>query len=191
MYKIAVLISGKGSTLDNLAFHCYHEDGIAKGLIDIVHVIADRQCQGLQVAEKWKIPHSVQPRESLLSHDVDLYVMGGLLSQIKVPEKWKGKILNIHPSLLPAYGGKGMYGLKVHEAVIANKEHLSGCTVHVVDDELDHGEIVEQIVQAVLPWDDAKSLQYAVGEMERKLYPRAILNYLHKIKMASPVLEDK
>ncbi len=85
--------------------------------------------------------------------------------------------MNIHPSLLPAYGGKGMYGLKVHEAVVKNKEQVTGCTVHVVDNELDHGPILAQIKQAVLPWDTPESLQHAVQNMEKMLYPRAILNY--------------
>jgi phosphoribosylglycinamide formyltransferase 1 len=189
MYNISVLVSGSGSTLDNLAYHCYDEDeGMVRGFINITQVVADRECKALEVADKWKIPAKLVERanydtdeewsENLLGGYVDLHVMGGFLSQIKVPERWKNKILNIHPSLLPAYGGKGMYGLKVHEAVIANKESLSGCTVHIVDDELDHGEIVEQVVQAVLPWDDAASLQFAVQKMEKRLYPRAVLNFL-------------
>lgn len=201
MYQITVLISGSGSTLDNLAFHCYDEmDGMIRGFVGIKQVVADRECEGLNVARRWGLPFVVVKRqdydsdeawsEALLNHDVDLHVMGGFLSQIKVPEKWNNKILNIHPSLLPAYGGKGMYGMKVHEAVINNKEKFSGCTVHIVDNELDHGEIVEQIVQAVLPWDDAPSLQHAVGEMEKRLYPRAILNFLRgkrldKVRLSS------
>lgn len=204
MYKICVLVSGAGSTLDNLAFHCYDEmEGMVRGFIDIVQVVADRECKALAVAEKWGIPAKVVERcdydtdeewsEAVLDGrgfidydsnseiempEINLHVMGGFLSKIVVPEKWKGKILNIHPSLLPKYGGKGMYGAKVHEAVINNKEKFSGCTVHLVDNELDHGEIVEQIVQAVLPWDDAKSLEKAVSAMEKRLYPRAILNFL-------------
>lgn len=189
MYKVSVLISGSGSTLDNLAFHCYDEyDGMVRGFIDIKRVVADRDCKGLEVAAKWNLPTCVIKQkdypdaatwsEALFDCDVDLHVMGGFLSQVVVPEKWKNKILNIHPSLLPAYGGKGMYGMHVHEAVIKNNEKFSGCTVHIVDDEIDHGEIVEQIVQGVLPWDDARSLQQAVSDMEKKLYPRAILNFL-------------
>jgi phosphoribosylglycinamide formyltransferase-1 len=201
MYKVSVLISGSGSTLDNLAFHCYNEDeGMVRGFIDIKRVVADRDCKGLEIAEKWNLPTAVIKKkdypnkaswsEALFDCDVNLHVMGGFLSQVVVPEKWKNKILNIHPSLLPAYGGKGMYGIHVHEAVIKNNEKFSGCTVHVVDDELDHGEIVEQIVQGVLPWDDVKSLQHAVTNMEKRLYPRAILNFLRgkrldKLKISS------
>lgn len=209
MYNISVLVSGSGSTLDNLAFHCYDEmDGMVRGFIDIKQVVADRDCKALEVADKWNLPVKLVERvdyesdeqwsEALLDSEglfdrkgasiapdfqIDLHVMGGFLSKIVVPEKWKNKILNIHPSLLPAYGGKGMYGIRVHESVIANKEQFSGCTVHVVDNEYDHGEIVEQIVQAVLPWDDAKSLQHAVQSMEKKLYPRAILNFIRNKRL--------
>jgi phosphoribosylglycinamide formyltransferase-1 len=189
MYKISVLVSGAGSTLDNLAFHCYDEyEGMIRGFIEIAQVVADRPCKAEEVAKKWNLPFTIAKRSdfpsqeewsnALLPNDVNLHVMGGFLSKIIVPERWKGKILNIHPSLLPAYGGKGMHGIKVHEAVIQNKEQFSGCTVHVVDNEYDHGEIVEQIKQAVLPWDNAESLQDAIQNMEKRLYPRAILNFL-------------
>lgn len=162
-------------------------------------VVADRECEARAVAEKWNLPFEVIKKfdhpdvtswsEALLDQEVDLHVMGGFLSLIEVPEKWANKILNIHPSLLPAYGGKGMYGDKVHEAVIANKEQFTGCTVHIVDNEYDHGEIVEQVRQGVLPWDTAASLKDAVQEMENRLYPRTILNFLrgkrlHKVKVS-------
>lgn len=200
MYKIQVLVSGKGSTLDNLAFHSYDSyEGMVYGFIEISRVVADRECEARAVAEKWNLPFEVIKKfdhpdvtswsEALLDQEVDLHVMGGFLSLIEVPEKWANKILNIHPSLLPAYGGKGMYGDKVHEAVIANKEQFTGCTVHIVDNEYDHGEIVEQVRQGVLPWDTAASLKDAVQEMENRLYPRTILNFLrgkrlHKVKVS-------
>jgi phosphoribosylglycinamide formyltransferase-1 len=188
MYQIAVLISGAGSTLDNLAHHCYDEyDGMLKGFVEITRVVADRECKGLEVAEKWGLPKvvikatdypdKVAWSEALFDAEVNLHVLGGFLSQVVVPLRWEGKIVNIHPSLLPAYGGKGMYGIKVHEAVIAAKEKVTGCTVHTVTDVYDDGMILGQIKQAVLPWDDAESLQQAVQKMEQKLYPRTILNF--------------
>lgn len=204
MFDLSVLVSGSGSTLDNLAHHCYDQDeGMVYGFLRITQVVADRECAALKVADKWNLPAKVVERidypsdeewsDSLLGNDgplflkdgthVDpsgdphLHVMAGFLSKIVVPEKWHNRIVNIHPSLLPAYGGKGMYGIKVHEAVIAAGENVSGCTVHVVDNELDHGPILAQIKQAVLLSDDAKSLQAAIQNMEKMLYPRAILNY--------------
>lgn len=201
MFNISVLVSGAGSTLDNLAFHCYDEmEGMIRGFVGINHVIADRPCKAEEVAAKWNLPFSIVKRADfesveewnnfLFPADSDLHVMGGFISRVVVPQRCKGKVLNIHPSLLPKYGGKGMYGIKVHEAVIANKEKLSGCTVHIVDDEYDHGEIVEQIVQAVLPWDDAASLQYAVQKMEKRLYPRAILNFLRGKRLNKVSISD-
>jgi phosphoribosylglycinamide formyltransferase 1 len=188
MFDLSVLVSGVGSTLDNLAFHCFDEnEGMTYGFLSIKRVVSDRDCKAIEVAEKWKLPWKIVRKkdfpdveswsEAILDGEYHLHIMGGFLSRIKVPERLKNRILNIHPSLLPAYGGQGMYGIKVHEAVIANEENFSGCTVHVVDDELDHGPIIAQIKQGVLLSDDARSLQYAIQNMEKLLYPRAILNY--------------
>jgi phosphoribosylglycinamide formyltransferase-1 len=194
MYKLNVLVSGTGSTLDNLAMHCYDErEGMLRGFVEIKRVVADRECEGRRVAQKWNLPFHVMRlkdyadrtswSESLLDIDVDLHVMGGFLSRICVPERWEESIVNIHPSLLPAYGGKGMYGSKVHEAVVANHEEFTGCSVHTVTNEVDEGTIIGQIKMAVLPWDTPQSLQHSVQDMERKLYPRTILNYLQKRKL--------
>lgn len=193
MYKISVLISGQGSTLDNLAFHCYDEyDGMIRGFVGISQVVADRECAGKQIAEKWGLlftvikqsnfPDTRSWSEALFNYDVDLHVMGGFLSRVVVPEHLKGRILNIHPSLLPAYGGQGMYGMKVHEAVVNNKEKITGCTVHVVDDEYDHGEIITREAVAVLQNETAADVQEHVQAREKLTYPRAILNYLRKQK---------
>ncbi len=189
MYKISVLISGSGSTLDNLAYHCFNsDDGMLYGFVEIVKVIADRDCKGLEIADYWDIPKEIikledyednsKWSEALFNVNVDLHVMGGFLSRVVVTENLKDKIVNIHPSLLPAYGGEGMYGIKVHEAVIAAGESVTGCTVHTVDNQIDQGMILGQIKQAVLESDTAKSLQHAVQAMEHNLYPRTILNYL-------------
>lgn len=194
MFNISVLVSGEGSTLDNLAHHCYDEnEGMIRGFVNISRVFADRDCPASKFADKWDLPFEIISRKdyeddaswskSILCEGVDLHIMGGFLSRVVVPEGLEGKILNIHPSLLPAYGGQGMYGSKIHESVIANGEKFTGVTVHVVDNEYDHGEIVEQIKLAVLPWDNPKSLEYAVQNMERLLYPRAILNFLRKQRL--------
>lgn len=188
MYTLSVLVSGAGSTLDNLAFHCRDEmEGMIRGFCDVTQVVADRECKALDVADRWGIPARICERidydsdeewsEHLLDFDGHLHVMGGFLSKIVVPAKWKNRVLNIHPSLLPAYGGKGMHGIKVHEAVVAAGETVTGCTVHVVDDEYDHGPILAQIKQAVLSRDTPEDVQQVVGKMEKLLYPRAILNY--------------
>lgn len=194
MFKISVLISGAGSTLDNLAYHCYDEmEGMIRGFVEIAQVVSDRECEGLRIAQKWNLPYTViRPKDypdreswskAVLGFDVDLHVMGGFLRRVVVPEHLKGKIVNIHPSLLPAYGGEGMYGIKVHEAVVNNKEKITGCTVHVVDDEYDHGEIITREAVAVLERDTPADVQEHVQARERLLYPRAILNYLRKQRL--------
>ena len=194
MYRIAVLVSGKGSTLDNLAFHSKDDfDGTIYGAIEISHVIADRECDARQVAEKWDLPFYVRDLDNLFEEKhgkVDLWVMGGFLSKVVVPDELYGKVVNIHPSFLPDYGGEGMHGMKVHEAVIAAQDQFTGVTVHLVDNEYDHGPLLERIKMAVLPWDTARSLQESVGAMEKKLYPRALLNYFKELKWADMRASD-
>lgn len=201
MYNISVMVSGAGSTLDSLAYHCYDEtDGIMNGMVSITSVLADRDCGALKIAEKWGIPKfvlkksdfDVCPRtpetfkyawsESLfeMAGDVDLFVQAGFLSLLHVTPEREGKILNIHPSLLPKYGGKGYYGRHVHEAVKASGDNVSGCTVHVVDNEYDHGTIIAQETVDVNSLETVEHLEASVKWAERMLYPRAILNFLQK-----------
>lgn len=183
MFEISVLVSGSGSTLDNLAFHCYDDvEGIMRGMVTITSVFADRNCGALEVAEGWGIPKFVLDTKSILKKagNVDLCVLAGFLSKIYVPPEMEGKILNIHPSLLPKYGGKGMYGRKVHQAVKESGDSITGCTVHVVDNEYDHGEIVDQELIPIMPEQSADDLEMAVKKLEQQLYPKAILNFLSK-----------
>lgn len=107
---------------------------------------------------------------------VDLIVLAGFLSIIdeEFVEKWKGKIINIHPSLLPKFGGPGMYGIKVHEAVLAAGEKESGCTVHYVDSGVDSGEVIFQVKVPVLEGDTAEVLQKRILVEEHKLLPKSI-----------------
>ena len=107
---------------------------------------------------------------------MDLIVLAGFLSIIdeEFVEKWKGKIINIHPSLLPKFGGPGMYGIKVHEAVLAAGEKESGCTVHYVDNGVDSGEIIFQVKVPVMEGDTAEILQKRILVEEHKLLPKSI-----------------
>jgi phosphoribosylglycinamide formyltransferase 1 len=185
MFEISVLASGTGTTFDNLASHC--ETGILAGKVKIKYLITDRICPALDIAKQRGIANFVIDRhleqsKYLFPADVDLHVMAGFLSKVSVPEWAVNRIVNIHPSLLPTYGGKGMYGKRVHQAVIDNRELITGCTVHLVDDEYDHGTILEQAQMAVLFSDNASTLEIAVKRLESQLYPRAILNYLNTLK---------
>ena len=104
----------------------------------------------------------------------DLVVLGGWLSLLRIPPAYAGRVINIHPALLPAFGGKGMYGRRVHAAVIEHGCKLSGCTVHLVDDQYDNGPIVLQRACPVLDDDTPETLAARVFEEEKVAYPEAI-----------------
>jgi len=108
----------------------------------------------------------------------DLVICAGYLQKLVVTPEWEGRILNIHPSLLPNYGGKGMYGHHVHQAVLDAKERWTGCTVHVVDNEYDHGMVLAQSRVEIYEDDTTASLASRVQEIERAMYPLVIQSYL-------------
>lgn len=122
--------------------------------------------------------------QQLDTWNTDLIILAGYLKKIplKVIEKYENRILNIHPSLLPKYGGKGFYGLNVHRAVIENQEPVSGCTVHLVNEEFDQGPILAQTKVPVQPNDTAESLAARILKQEHKLYPTTIEDYLNKLR---------
>lgn len=182
MFNIAVLISGGGSNLKSLIDN-------QKEYYKINVVIADRDCRGLNIARnenidavlidrrEYKEKLSQRINEELKKYDIDLIVLAGYLSIVdsNFISKWENKIINIHPSLLPKYGGKGMYGLKVHEAVIKNKEKESGCTVHYVTDMVDGGDIIMQNKVDVLENDTPEILQKRVLVEEHKILPATVI----------------
>src|SRR5688572_4166558 len=183
--KLAVLVSGGGTTLQNLL------DVIAAGQLDaeVRVVIGSRPgIKGLQRAADAKVMNFVVERagfESLESFsaqvfkliddaETDLVALGGWLSLLKIPEKYAGRVINIHPALLPSFGGKGMFGRRVHEAVLNHGCKVSGCTVHFVDDSYDNGPIILQRTCPVLDNDTPETLAARVFEEERIAYPEAI-----------------
>lgn len=151
MYKLAILASGNGSNLQAII------DSIKAGQLkaEICYVISDRNAYAIERAVAYGISTFVFDRrkydvsfelDELFNVDVDLIVFAGFLSILspKFCKKWYKKIINIHPSLLPKYGGSGMYGIKVHQAVLDNKEKETGATVHYVDESVDGGEVIMQ-----------------------------------------------
>lgn len=108
----------------------------------------------------------------------DLICLCGWLKKLSVPPRWEGRILNIHPGLLPRFGGPGMFGMHVHRAVLAAGESESGATVHLVDAEYDHGRILAQARVPVRPEDTPEDLQKRVYAAEMDLYPRALAAFL-------------
>ena len=175
---VAVFISGDGRTLQNLIKH---------SCCKVVLVGADRQCGGLKHAQKEQIPTTINPGKELtlrLLHlyKVDLICLAGYLTIFPITEELEGKVINIHPSLIPKFCGKGMYGNKVHQAVIDSATPETGCTVHFCNNEFDKGPIVLQNRLVVDPSWNAKELADAVFELEKKTYPQAIEQLADEIR---------
>ena len=186
MKKIVILASGSGSNLQRI-IECIDEGSISNAKIDLV--VADRECYALERADNHQIKNILIPRgknfsselDAVLTEDVDLIVLAGFLSILK-PEfckKWEGKIVNIHPSLLPKFGGKGMWGHYVHNAVVNSKEKESGATVHFVTSGIDEGEIILQGKTNVDESDTADDVAAKVHLVEYDIFPKAIQKVLN------------
>lgn len=184
MFKIGVLVSGGGSNLQSIIDKS--KSGELQCKVEVV--IGDRECYGVERAKEAGIDGYTLDRKVLKKElcreidkivsekEVDLIVLAGFLSIIdeEFVNKWKGRIINIHPSLLPKFGGPGMYGIRVHEAVLKAGEQESGCTVHYVDTGVDSGEIIAQKRVKVLEEDTPEILQKRVLVEEHKLLPESI-----------------
>ncbi len=187
MNNIAVLVSGNGSNLQSII------DSINNGEIKnsrICAVISDRKgAYALERAKVHGINHYLVDKQKvsklefneeiqniLTDEKADLIVLAGYLSIVnkELIKKYKNKIINIHPSLIPKFSGKGFYGMKVHEAVIASSCKITGVTVHFVDENVDTGPIILQEIIEVLEDDTAKTLAYRVLKLEHKCIVKAI-----------------
>lgn len=184
--RLAVLLSGSGRTLQNLL------DLRQAGALDVdpVLVVGSRpDAYGLERARQAGLPWLVLRRKDFETDAafslavfaacrqarVDRVVLAGWLCLLcPIPGDFKGRVVNIHPALLPAFGGKGLYGDRVHAAVLASGAAETGCTVHLVDDEYDHGEVLLQRRVPVLPGDDVRTLAARVFEAECVAYPEAL-----------------
>lgn len=123
--------------------------------------------------------------KKLRDAQVDIVILAGYLRILTLPllESYKNRILNIHPSLLPDFGGKGMYGMKVHEAVIKSGVSTSGCSVHLVNEEIDGGRVLSQISVPIMPEDTPESLAAKVLKEEHTLYPKVIREFISDLKL--------
>jgi phosphoribosylglycinamide formyltransferase 1 len=181
--RIGVLASGRGTNLQALM------DRIAvlgdASPMEIALVASNRaDAPSLERARAESIPAAVfNPGDDgtelinlLVSHDVHLVVLAGYLKRIPpgVVREFHGRIVNVHPGLLPEFGGAGMYGAKVHQAVISSGAKITGVTVHLVDDEFDHGPVIAQWKVPVLDSDTPESLASRVLEVEHLVFPRAV-----------------
>lgn len=184
--NLAVLVSGSGRTLQNFI------DEIAAGRLDArisIVVASAPRLGGIDRARDAGIPVAVVERKSHatvtefgdavtaaveLRGAPDLVLLAGFLHLWRFPARYEGRVLNIHPALLPDFGGKGMYGHRVHEAVLKAGAKESGCTVHVCDHEYDRGRILVQKRVKVLPGDTPEALAARVFEQECVAYPEAV-----------------
>lgn len=194
--RLAVALSGGGTTLLNL-----HQQ-IQAGAFDaeLACVIASNDhCKGIERAQAIDLPIQVLPRKTFADKHAfsdavfqacreagaDLLILAGFLSLLVIPDDFENRVLNIHPALLPKFGGKGMYGHHVHEAVLADRETESGCTVHLSDNTYDTGPVLLQKTCPVRPDDTADALAQRIFELECQAYPQAIADYWHRLHHAS------
>jgi phosphoribosylglycinamide formyltransferase 1 len=181
--RLAVLASGRGSNLQAIVDHF---DNLARERIAKVVLVASNRADSpaliraatasIDIADFDAADDGGQLLALLRQFHVDLVVLAGYLKRIpsKVIFEYAGRIINIHPALLPAFGGEGMYGARVHEAVIASGAKETGVTVHMVDDDYDHGPIVAQWRVPVEKSDTAESLAARVLNVEHIVYPRTV-----------------
>jgi len=183
--RLAVLLSGGGTTLQNIL------DRIADGRLDaeVAVVLSSRaDAFGLERARQASVPTVTVARKpypdvqsfndaahaALEPYAAELAVLAGFLSLFQPRARYAGRVLNIHPALIPSFCGEGFYGHRVHEAVLASGVKVSGCTVHFADDQYDRGPIILQRCVPVLDEDTAATLAARVLALEHELYPEAI-----------------
>lgn len=189
MKRIAIFASGSGSNAQKIIeyFHKNQE-------VEVSIVLSNRpDAYVLQRADNFEIPTHVFDREEfyntseivklLQSLQVDLVVLAGFLWLVpaNLIEAYPNKIINIHPALLPKFGGKGMYGMKVHKAVLEAGEAESGITIHYVNEHFDEGEIIHQSKYKIENDDDADMIAYKGQQLEHHYYPKVIENLLKKM----------
>ncbi len=191
MLNIAIFVSGNGSNAENIITTFADSDTIKVSLV----VSNKADAYGLTRAQRLGVESLYISNQDfaenpaavlaeLEKRDISMIVLAGFMRKIhdKIVDKYRDRILNIHPSLLPAYGGKGMWGHHVHEAVIAAGEKESGATVHIVSEHIDSGAIVMQGRVDVTSTDTAATLEAKVHQIEYEIYPKAIMALAAQIK---------
>ncbi len=194
--RVAVFVSGGGSNLEAILVA---QDREELGKAQVVLVISSKAgVQALERATSRQIQAVVVERKTCVNDEefeakilnalnaakIDVVCLAGYLKKIgpSIIQQYQGRILNVHPALLPKYGGAGMYGHFVHEAVIKAGEKESGVTVHLVDNEFDHGPVLAQAKVPVLPNDSGEQLAQRVLAEEHKLYPKVLADFCQKLK---------
>lgn len=183
--RVAVLLSGEGTSLENLC----EEIDAGRVPAKVVAVISSKPDVGglARAARRGIAAHAIQKKDyasagahndalhqALAPYEVDLVALLGFLSIFEPRERYAGRVINVHPALVPAFSGKGYYGARVHRSVIESGARVSGATVHFADDQYDTGPIILQEAVPVLASDTPKRLAARVQSIERKLVPKAI-----------------
>lgn len=189
--KISILVSGEGSNMKHIIYEV--KKGLLRNDFVVSSVISDRECKAIQyVINKKKIKFFSLNRKKenmkslskkinyfLLEDQPDIIVLAGFLSILNKDfcKKWKNKIINIHPSLLPKYGGVGMYGKKIHNLVIKNNDIISGATVHYVTENVDFGKIIMQKIYKISSNETVSSLEKKISKIEKKILIKSIKKF--------------
>ncbi|WP_238785657.1 formyltransferase family protein [Blattabacterium cuenoti] len=182
--KIAILVSGNGTNMKHI-LHSINNGYLSNFKIDLV--ISDRKCKAIQFSIQNGINSFCLKKNKFLSHNIDkilikynpyIVILSGFLSILNENfcKKWINKVINIHPSLLPKYGGIGMYGNKVHKLVIKNKDKISGATVHYVTKDIDLGDIIIKKSCKISSIETINSLSNKVSMIEKKILIESIKN---------------
>ncbi len=187
MKHIVIFASGSGSNAENIIryFDGHSDVAVSCVFTDRRDAYVLDRCNSLGVSAFYFNRHSFRETGVLLpvlsSLNPDLIVLAGFLRKIpaEMVAAFPDRIINIHPALLPKYGGKGMYGIHVHEAVKANREKESGITIHYVNERYDEGAIIEQQKVSIDPEDSAQEIGRKVQELEHRYFPRTIEKLLH------------
>ena len=191
--KLAAFASGRGSNLAAILDRI--DDGHLDGVDPVLLITNNSRCGAVELARARGIPvrhlssrtHSESGAlgratlEALRSAGTQLIILAGYMKKIpdEVVHAYRGRILNIHPALLPKHGGRDMYGLRVHQTVLAEGDRETGVSVHLVDEEYDHGAVLRQSRVPVLPGDTPESLAARVLRSEHDLYWRVIGDFVH------------
>ena len=180
--QIAIFASGGGSNAQHIIHYFSNHPFIRVALVvcnkpgaGVVH-IAEKENIPLLLIEKDRFFYGDGYLEELLRLRIDFIVLAGFLWKIPLTliKNYPGRIINIHPALLPKYGGKGMYGIHVHEAVIASREKESGISIHYVDERYDHGALIFQAACSVTDTDTAETLAQKIHQLEHAHFPKWI-----------------
>jgi formyltetrahydrofolate-dependent phosphoribosylglycinamide formyltransferase len=194
---IAIFASGAGSNAQRIIDHFNTYSKGPRPNVRVALIVSNNPAAGiLTIAQKENIPTLIIEKEKFMQGNgyadelkaagIHFIVLAGFLWKLPVPliKEFSGKIINIHPAMLPNYGGRGMYGHFVHRAVLDNKEKESGITIHYVDELYDHGAIIFQATCAVLENDTVETLAQRVQQLEHEHYPKVIASVIGKVANA-------